>query len=38
MKKDHNYFESIAQAEEIKEAEQKIFRNTKKSSKQLQKL
>ena len=37
MKKDHNYFESITQAEEIKEAEQKILETQRKAEAQLQK-
>ena len=37
MKKDHNYFESITQAEEIKEAEQKILETQRKAQEQLQK-
>ena len=37
MKKDHNYFESITQAEEIKEAEHKIFETQRKAQEQLQK-
>ena len=37
MKKDHSYFESIEQAEQIKEAEQKILETQTRAMQALQK-
>ena len=37
MKKDHSYFESIEQAEQIKEAEEKILQTQIKAQIELQK-